>query len=226
MQRRKVLGAAIWCSLACCAPGAWSADVPASGPLKWEPDIQKFEAADRARPPAPGQIVFVGSSSIRKWDLRKSFPQLCTINRGFGGSELSDSVYFFERIVAPYRPRQIVLYAGDNDIGKKKAPEKVAADFHDFVAKAHAQLPGVPVVYIGIKPSLKRWGLVEQVRAANALIRAECESDPLLTFIDVEPAFLGSDGKPRPELFVGDGLHLTEQGYALWSGLLAPVLKR
>ncbi len=194
-------------------------------PHAYEKQIQAFEESDRTSPPPRDPILFVGSSSIRLWKLDQSFPGLPVLNRGFGGSRIADSVYFCERIVLKYHPRLIVFYAGDNDLAGGETPEKVHADFHAFVAKVHAGLPSTPIVYISIKPSIARWKLIDSVRKANCLIKQWSQSDPLLHFVDIEPTMLGPDGKPRPELFVKDGLHLNARGYALWSEQVAPFLQ-
>jgi lysophospholipase L1-like esterase len=191
----------------------------------WEPVIRAFEAKDRKQPPAKGQIVFVGGSSIVMWDLTKSFPGAGAINRGFGGSQLADSVRYADRIVIPYEPRIVVLYAGDNDLAAGKTPNQVAADYRKFVAKLHAALPKTQILYVAIKPSRARWGLIDKIREANRLIQAASAKDPRLVFIDVEKPLLGPDGMPRRELFLPDGLHLNSEGYRLWSDLVRPHLK-
>jgi lysophospholipase L1-like esterase len=216
---------------ACCtaaAPAGTIKKQPAATPAasdRWEQAIRDFEAQDRKRAPTPGGIVFIGSSSIRLWKLAESFPGLPAINRGFGGSELADSVRYADRIVIAYRPRIVVLYAGDNDLASGKSPERVTADFKAFVAKVHAALPKTRIVYVGIKPSLSRWKLIDKVRDANRRIKDFAAADPRVVFIDVEKPMLGPDGKPRPELFQSDGLHLNAAGYRLWSDLLRPHLE-
>ena len=197
-----------------------------AAPEKWTAAIDKFTEADKTSAPAPGGIVFVGSSSIVKWtSLAKDFPGLPVINRGFGGSELADSVFYADRIVIPYRPRTVVLYAGDNDLSAGKTPATVHADFRAFVAKIHAALPQTKIVYIAIKPSPSRWKIKDHGLAANALIAAECARDPRLAFADIWPAMLDAQGQPRPELFVKDMLHMNEAGYAVWRPVVAPLLK-
>ena len=192
---------------------------------KWEKDFIRFEEADQKAPPKPGQVLFIGSSSIRRWDLAASFPNLDALNRGFGGSELSDSVDAFERIVAPYAPRTIVMYAGDNDISHDKTPITVYRDFQAFVVKMREQLPQTRLIYIAIKPSLKRWKLIHRIRAANALIAMECQEDDSLTFLDIDTPMIGQNGELYEFWFVKDGLHLSEVGYALWADLLRPHLE-
>jgi lysophospholipase L1-like esterase len=190
----------------------------------WEGAIKRFEAADAEAPPAPGGIVFVGSSSIRLWDLKKSFPDLPALNRGFGGSQLSDSVELAERLVIKHRPRLVLLYAGDNDLPAGKSPERIRDDFKAFVAKVHATLPDTKVVYLAIKPSLARWRLIDAQRQANALIEAETKGNPRLLYLDVATPLLGADGMPRAEYYVADGLHLSPAGYDVWAERVGPVL--
>ena len=196
----------------------------AQDPDRWEPAMQAFEKADRETPPAKGGLVFIGSSSIRRWDLGKSFPDLGAINRGFGGSQIEDSIRYADRILLPLEPKTIVLYAGDNDINSGKSADRVVADFEAFAAKLHGALPKTRILFIGVKPSIKRWHLIETIREANARIERLCDADERLVFIDVDAAMLGPDGKPRPELFVEDGLHLTALGYAVWTQILKPHL--
>jgi lysophospholipase L1-like esterase len=203
-----------------------SASLAQATPDKWTADIKKFEAADKTNPPPAHSVVFVGSSSIVKWtSLKADFPGIPVINRGFGGSELADSVFYADRIVIPYRPRTVVLYAGDNDLKSGKSPEKVFADFKAFVAKVHAGLPQTRIVYIAIKPSPSRWNIHDKIMAANALIAAECQRDPLLAFADVYSAMLDAQGQPRPELFVADKLHMNPKGYALWTPVVGPLIR-
>ena len=191
---------------------------------RWEKTIEVFERQDGQKPPPKDAVLFVGSSSIRFWDLKKSFPDLEVINRGFGGSELADSAFYAPRIVVKYRPRMVVLYAGDNDIGAGKTPERVFADFKDFVRAVHTPLPRTKIVYLSIKPSILRWKLVDRIRKANSSIEEYCKQGDGLVYLDVATPMLGPDGKPRPELFRRDGLHLNEKGYSLWAALLRPVI--
>ena len=137
-------------------------------PDRWEKDIAAFEAADRVSPPRPGGIVFVGSSSIRRWDTSGSFPDLQVINRGFGGAELADAVRYADRIVIPYQPRLVVVYAGDNDIGNGKLSEAVVVEAERLVSRVRARLPDTRFVFIGLKPSILRWTQVDRMRATNS----------------------------------------------------------
>ena len=190
---------------------------------RWEKDIAAFEAADLASPPPKGEVVFVGSSTIRLWDLKASFPDVKAINRGFGGSEMQDSTRYVDRIVVPYSPRLVVVYAGDNDIMGIPS-EQITIAFERFVRAVHAKLPDTKILYIGIKPSLLRWGQVDRMRQANAMIRQFCERDDRLGFVDTDNAMLGWDEKPRKELYVADGLHLTAAGYQILNALVRPFL--
>jgi len=204
---------------------ALAAEAGAAKENRWEPKIRQFEEQDQEQMPPAGGILFVGSSSIVGWKVDQCFPGLPVINRGFGGSQIADSVHFADRIVLPYRPKVIVLYAGDNDVASGKSPDRVLRDYRQFVAKVHAGLPETRIVFVAIKPSLRRWSLVDQMREANRLIRAATEKDQRLVYVDVDGPMIGDDGKPRAELFKSDGLHLNADGYKLWSALVLPHLK-
>lgn len=191
---------------------------------RFEKNIQAFEDADRASPPPENAVLFVGSSSIRMWDVKKWFPDLPAINRGFGGSTTGEVNLFLDRIVLPYAPRTIVYYAGDNDIAGKIPAKTVAANFREFVRRVHEKLPETKIIYVAIKPSPSRWQFAEQTRAANGLVMDFCTSDQRLTYLDVFTPMLGENGEPRRELFLDDMLHLNDEGYRLWTSLLKPLL--
>jgi lysophospholipase L1-like esterase len=191
---------------------------------RWEADIRKFEEQDRAEAPPKDAVLFVGSSSIRLWDLKKFFPELTTLNRGFGGSQIADVVQYADRIVAPYQPKLIVFYAGDNDLASGKSPETVAGDFAKFVELTHAKLPDTPIIYISIKPSMARWNLWDKAQHANHLIKQQVEADERLKYLDIAPLLLGADGMPNLEWYRDDKLHLNDKGYERWTEALRPLL--
>ena len=200
-------------------------DDRATGPEKWEKDIAAFEQMDREHPPEKGGIVFVGSSSIRMWKtLAQDFPEHRVLNRGFGGSEIADSVQFAERIVIPYAPRMVVLYAGGNDLNAGRPPEKVIADFKAFAGKIRAALPEAEIAYISSAPNPARWAQVEKVKAVNSAIEAWIRDQPRMKFINVFPHMLGADGLPKPDIFLEDRLHMNPAGYAIWKEVVGPFL--
>jgi len=192
---------------------------------RWTKALAEFDAADRAAMPPAGEVLFLGSSTIVNWDTAKAFPGVKTINRGVWSSSLVDAVQRIDRLVLPYAPRLIVFYAGDNDINSGATSEQVAVEFERFALTLWAKLPQTKIVFIALKPSIQRWSQVHRMRAANVLIRDFCEHDDRLAFLDVDGVMLGWDEKPRKELFVEDGLHLSVQGYQLWNYLLRPFLQ-
>lgn len=226
MHRRPLLLCALSC-LACVGTASpFAASAEPLDPKRWEDDIQRFEAQDEAKMPAAGGVLFVGSSSIVRWKLDEAFPELKAINRGFGGSEVADSLYFADRIILPYRPRTIVFYAGDNDIANGKSAEQVADDFARLAVKIHAGLPEARLLFLAIKPSRARWELVDVQREANRLIAAQAEGSDFLRFVDVGTPLLGDDGLPREDLFEDDKLHINAAGYDIWNALLRDELAR
>lgn len=194
-------------------------------PARWEKDIAAFEASDRKNPPAKGGVLFIGSSSIRYWKtLATDFPKLEVINRGFGGSYVADSTHFAERIIFPYEPSKIVLYAGDNDIAGGHSPEQVFSDFREFVEKVHSKLPETKIYYLAVKPSPSRWHLSPQGLEANNKIKRYARFRPKVEFIDVWSPLM-KDGRPDPALFEKDRLHINSKGYELWRDAVRKALK-
>jgi len=154
------------------------------------------------------------------WQTAECFPELAVINRGFGGSHASDVNHFAPRIVLKYAPRMIAFYAGDNDVADGKSPEQVAGDFRHFVDIVHAQLPNTEIIYLPVKPSLARWALWPKMQETNVLVAEFIRGKERLAYVDTATPMLGADGKPRPELFLDDGLHMNAKGYRIWSDLL------
>ena len=197
-----------------------------SEPPRGQAEIDRFEAADRAHYPAPGTIVFAGSSSIARWEsLDKDFAGIPVLNRGIGGYTLHENVQSFDRIILPYKPPIIVLYSGENDLTEGRTPDDVFQDFQNFVALMHTKLPETRLVYVSIKPSIARWALTDSIRAANRLIRDYVGKDKTLQYIDVFTPMLDASGQFRRELYVEDGLHMNASGYAIWSRLIKPALR-
>ncbi len=192
----------------------------------WEADMKRFAEIDRAQTPPDSAVLFVGSSSIRFWQtLRQDFPNLKIINRGFGGSQFEDVNHYFDQIVAPYKPKKIVLYVGENDIDAKQTAENVLEDFRTFVALRDKNLPNTPIVFITLKPSILRWQMWSEMNKANNLIKEEIKKHKRIQFADLAAKMIGADGKPLPFIYVADNLHLNANGYKIWKENLLPFLK-
>ena len=193
----------------------------------WQGEIDAMLATDAARTPPQHGVLFVGSSSIRLWTtLAEDLPGIPVVNRGFGGSMLADATRNVGRLVSPYHPRVVVLYAGDNDIAGNRSPGQVLADFKEFVARVRQGAPRVPVLFLAIKPSVARFALWPAMREANASIDAWARTRRDVRVVDATKGMLDAAGKPRPELFQSDGLHMRAAGYAIWVDALKPVLAR
>lgn len=192
----------------------------------WEKEIAAFEQADREQMPPRKSIVFTGSSSIRMWEgLSRDFPGQHVLNRGFGGSQTDAVVHFADRIVLPYKPKQVVIYVGENDLAAGKSPEKVLADFKDLFFTIRRKQPKATITFISIKPSPSRKKDRPAVLETNRLIKGFLESQKRSGFVDVFSAMLQPNGKPRPQLFRADSLHMTRAGYDIWAAALKPYLK-
>jgi lysophospholipase L1-like esterase len=193
---------------------------------RWRESLEGFAASDREHAPAPGGIVFVGSSSIRLWQgLESEFGTVGIVKRGFGGSRLSDCARYAARLVLPYKPRMVVVYAGDNDLAEGATPQDVLVSYDKFVQRVHAALPKTRIAYLSIKPSPLRQALMPAMRQANELIRNYSKKDPSLDYIDVYSRMLDASGQPRTDLFLVDSLHLNAAGYAIWKSAIAEHLR-
>ena len=211
-----------------CASGAGvpAALDPVSSP-EWATDMARFAAEDAANPPPERPVVFTGSSSVRMWEtLAADFPGVAVLNRGFGGSQVRDAVWYADEVALRYRPRQIILYAGDNDIAEGRSAAQVLADTKAFVARIHAVQPGTPIALLGIKPSPSRAQLLDAQRAANDALRDWAATRRNVAYIDVFTPMLDADGAPREDLFIADRLHMNASGYALWRDTIGPHLVR
>jgi lysophospholipase L1-like esterase len=214
-------------ALACAAPGLAAATGdrprPAHTPQMFAPEIAAFAAADKAGAPRPCGFLFVGSSSIRFWNtLSRDMAPLPVINRGFGGSEISDVNYYFDQVVRPYRPRAIVFYAGENDVSDHKSPDQVAADLARFLALKTRAFGAVPVYFVSLKPSKLRWDQFPMQTQTNAKVRAMAADRSDLHYVDVVASML-ENGQPK-DIYRPDRLHMTAPGYAIWTAILKPVL--
>ena len=222
--------AAVVMALGLMALARFVAKLRSADPTIWEGAIRKFEKADRRSPAPKGIIVFTGSSSIRYWkSLKEDMAPLPVLNRGFGGSQIHQVTHYADRIVLPYQPRAVVFYAGENDmaglyLSRKKSPSDIRDAYQGFCQKVHAALPEVPIYYISTKPPKRRLRLWPAMQEANQLVREYCASDKRLHYIDIVPAMLDAEGKPRRDLFKWDGIHLNEKGYAIWKSIVRPIL--
>lgn len=199
-------------------------------PLVWESAIQEFEKSDLEGAPPKGAVLFVGSSSIRFWKtLEKDMVPLSVINRGFGGAKLRDVIHYFDRIILPYAPQAIVLFAGTNDITGRpndKRPDQILSDFRELIQKIQRQLPHSPVYYIPITPTSSRWEIWPQAEKANQLIRAFIDTKEGVHLVDTTPHFINHQGKVKKNLLWWDGIHLNKKGYQVWRDMIRDRLMK
>lgn len=192
-------------------------------------EIAAFKKKDSLSFPPKNAILFVGSSSFRLWEnIETYFPGYTLINRGFGGSSLPDMIRYEQDIIFPYHPKQIVIYCGENDIAGDTtiSAQAVAARFKQLFTDIRTALPGVPVVFVSIKPSPSRWQWRDKMMEANRLIKKYLKRKKHTKFVDVWTPMLGADGLPRKELFREDMLHMKPPGYIIWKEKITPLLIR
>ncbi len=195
-------------------------------PNRFAQEIKAFTEWDSKNAVPADPVLFVGSSSIRLWRTHESFPDLPVVNRGFGGSQISDAIHLADRLVLAYQPKVVVFYSGGNDIAAGKSTARVVADYRRFLQLLQARQPQVRVIVLAINPSRSRWKFWPEMQKVNGLVQRFCQSDPRLIFADFSARFLRADGLPDSSLFLQDELHLNAKGYAVWTQALTPVLRQ
>ncbi|AZA98121.1 G-D-S-L family lipolytic protein [Chryseobacterium joostei] len=196
-------------------------------PMFWQ-DIQEFKKQDQQNPPPKDAILFLGSSSFTKWtDVADYFPTKTIINRGFGGSRLTDLNYFADDLLAPYQPKQIIIYCGENDFADNHQlkAQKVVKRYKTLYRKIRERFPNIEVDYISIKYSPSREKLWPQMKEANKMIAAFMKKEPNAEFIDVTKAMEDDNGNVRKDIFVEDMLHFKPEGYQIWTKVMNPYMK-
>lgn len=190
-------------------------------------DIQKFKHRDSISMPFKKGIVFVGSSSFTMWkDLETVYKDYQAINRGFGGSTLNDANEYVDEIVLDYKPRQVVIYSGENDIASGASAEETFNRFATFFNHLRKGLPKAQITYVSMKQSPSRAKFSPELLKANSMIKAFIEKQKSADFIDVNAKMLDNEGAPRPELFLNDMLHMKQAGYEIWIKEITPHLKK
>lgn len=192
-------------------------------------DIRKFKDADEASMPPAKSILFIGSSSFTFWkDLADYFPGYKLVNRGFGGSSLPDLIRYQDYIIYPYRPKQIVIYCGENDFGASDTVKvsTVVNRFKQLFWDIRLRLPRVPISYVSMKPSPSRAHLLPKFKEANRQIQDFLATQRETSYIDVYNSMLLPDGRPMGNIFLKDSLHMNAEGYAIWQKKIRPHLKK
>lgn len=190
-------------------------------------EIKTIKKNDSLSFPLENSILFVGSSSLKLWkDLEQTFKQYQVLNRGFGGSTLTDAIYYADDIIYPYNPKQIVIYSGENDIAGGASPEVTLDRFKMLFSLIRKRMPEVPVAFISIKPSVSRSKLSPQFKEANKLIKDYLSKQTATDYIDVFSAMLNDEGEPMNDIFIKDNLHMNQKGYKIWIQEIRPYLEK
>lgn len=196
-----------------------TAGTSAQDPHRFDEAIEKF--AELAFPEGTELSVFTGSSSIRFWeDLEMDCEGAQVVNTGFGGSQMTDLLYFLDETVLRFNASKVYIYEGDNDIAEGKDPKDILKSSKEVTEKILEKKPDTKIYFISAKPSPSRWAYKEEYIAFNSLLKNYCENEPQLTFLDVWNPMLNDRGRPIPTIFVEDSLHMNRLGYLLWKEII------
>jgi len=204
--------------------GFLNSSVVAQDPARLRNEVRKLTAGDSSLQ-KKSLILFTGSSSVRLWKtLNTDFAEYNILNRGFGGSTMTDLQHYLDTLITPYRPVKVFIYEGDNDIGSGKAPDDIIADAIKLTRSIKDKLPETHVLFLSPKPSVSRWHLKERYELYNAKLKSWAATQKGVSFIDVWTPMLHANGLVRSDLFVEDGLHMNATGYEIWKQVIAPYL--
>jgi lysophospholipase L1-like esterase len=187
--------------------------------MRWAAEMKNFDSVNLADTYPTNAVLFTGSSYIRLWkNIREDVKYPSIIHRGYGGSNLTEMAYYVKRIVYPHQPAALFMYVGNDITGseKDKTPIQVLELFKYVAKTIRDKYPELPIVWLPIAPSPKRWMVWNEVQEANRLIEAYCAGEYRLYTVNASAKYLGKDGKPLENLFVEDRLHYNEKGYQLW----------
>ncbi|MEE2930689.1 MAG: GDSL-type esterase/lipase family protein [Pseudomonadota bacterium] len=205
------------------APVISTDPIPFNANAPFASEIYNFFVQDELFPPTECRTVFTGSSSIRFWlTLEDDFPELEPLNRGFGGSEITHLIGYFDILLSRHQPREIIFYAGENDLNAGASPADMAARFDVFMDLKTERLGDAPVYFLSVKPSYARLGELDAQRAANAQIEAYAETRDDLIYVDIASPMM--DGGVPKQIFITDQLHMNLDGYAIWTETLGSLL--
>ena len=208
--------------------GILTATAQTTSTIPFQEEINVFIKKDSIAMPVANSILFVGSSSFNYWkDISNYFPGYPIINRGFGGSSLTDIIHFNQETILKYKPKQIYIYCGENDIAASDTitPQIVLERFKTLYTIIRNHLGNeIPIMYVSIKPSVARWSMEDKFVTANSLIRNFINKQKQTQFLDVHAAMLDSNGEVFKDIFIADKLHMNAKGYAIWQKIIAPTL--
>ena len=171
------------------------------------------------------RIVFTGSSSIRFWlDVQERYPTHQVIQTGFGGSEMSDLLHYLDETVLRFKPSQVFVYEGDNDVNAKRSTTEIMDNTKKVVQQIQQKLPDCEIVLISAKPSIARWSLKSQYDAINKAFKAYAAEEAKISYANVWDIMLAENGEVRKDIFIQDGLHMNKEGYDLWDKIIQPMV--
>lgn len=195
--------------------------------LAYDKDMERFAAAD-AKDPAKGGIVFTGSSTFVNWrTVAQDMAPLPAVNRAFGGSTSPQLWYYADRAVIVRAPKVVVVYEGDNDLIQSSVTvDNYLKYIRLFIARVREKLPETRFLFVSNKPSVARWKAWPKYQEANKQLKALCDADPKLTYVDTTPTLLDDKGEVRQECYTHDKLHFDQPVYQEWTKAIKPVLER
>ncbi len=219
-------------------------DIPIQ--LNWlEKDIARYEAM----PLETGKILFYGHSLFTRWSkkeyvtktleemiLGKNGEQVC-LNHGFGTSTSEELLYYYDRLVRPYKPKVLVVMTFANDGMYGYSAERTMDNVAKLCHWARVDFPGIPIFLV--KTHL--YGKYTKQPDKNETRRQDKFNQMLDVYADTHenvrtitlqdkpmfyqsPEDIGDYTKIRRDIFA-DNIHLNGAGYELFKDIFIEELK-
>lgn len=205
---------------------SFSFRIHAQDPRRFQKEIDTIDLKYHKKLNSHDLIIFTGSSSIRRWqNIQEYFPGKNIINTGFGGSQMSDLLYYSDSVIIKYKPVRVFIYEGDNDIAAGKKAEDVIWAAMELFGKIIKKIPDIQIVIISVKPSVLRWNLKDEYLKLNIQYKCLSLSNKNIKFVDVWTPLLNKEGSPKKEIFISDSLHINKLGYDIWAGEIKKFIK-
>jgi lysophospholipase L1-like esterase len=205
---------------------SYSGIILSQDPHRFQKEIDTIDKRYAGKVDNHKLIIFTGSSSVRRWEnIRDFFPGKNIINTGFGGSQMSDLIFYSDSVITKYKPVRVFIYEGDNDINAGEKAEDVIKETKILVRKLTSELPKIRIVIISVKPSPSRWALKDEYLKLNSMFKQISAENKNVSYVDVWYPLINEQGRPKGEVFISDSLHINRSGYDIWAGIIKRYLK-
>lgn len=163
--------------------------------------------------------LFIGDSYIDTafWaDFDLAFPT-DSVNWGIGGTTAEDWLGQIATLSSLYTPDNLIIHVGVNDINGGLSGQDTLEDIQALLEEIQILYPETHIYFISIEPNNFMPNNFVEYQVTNQGLETLAETNDQLTYIDTVTPLGGQSGISVAQYFGMDGLHLNEDGYAVWT---------